>query len=211
MGLVGALADVVAGGVVAADDVDGVVAAERGGAADVGGGPPHDLRVVAAHLARGAGVGGVVVVRALAHPGRDGVVGRPRLARPPEQILPERAPGVRQRQALAPLRGREAERVRRQVGVPLERGHAHLAPRCVVRRQKRLRRVRVRRQLRAHHHHRQPRQRRNNQQRDNKPRHRSIPPTPQNCQTPISTHAEKVNSKLELAVNLSHHNAGRLL
>jgi hypothetical protein len=72
--LVRALPDDVARRVVAADDKDaGVVVADNAGAPDGGGGTPHDLRVVAAHLPLRARVGVVVVVLLLAQPRPHGV------------------------------------------------------------------------------------------------------------------------------------------
>ena len=58
---VGALANVVAGGVVVAGHEDLAVGAGDSGAADVSGGLPHHLRVVSAGVVEPAGVGGVVV------------------------------------------------------------------------------------------------------------------------------------------------------
>jgi hypothetical protein len=133
--LVGFLADVVARGVVAADDVSGGVAARHGGAADVGGGGPDHLRVVTALVAASAGVGGVIVVGLLAHPVVHGILGRPGgSGGSPEQILAIRASRVHQiaARATAALRLRVVHSVRLHGGVPHDGLDADRAPGAVV-------------------------------------------------------------------------------
>jgi len=95
---------------------------------------PHDLGVVAARAAAAAArVGGPVVERALPDPGaHHGRGAPPGAAAPAEQVLPVGPVRVRQR-AVAGTRRRVPARVRRQALVPPQRGHAHRAPRRVVR------------------------------------------------------------------------------
>ena len=98
--------DVAAGLVVADDEDAAVVAADDARAADASAGAPHHLRVVAAHLAGGAAVGGVAVPLLLVHP-------RPHRVRrlpvgaggAPEDVLPIRPAGVLQAAVAGPLRG----------------------------------------------------------------------------------------------------------
>jgi hypothetical protein len=104
--LVRALPDDVARRVVAADDKDaGAVVADDAVAPDGGGGAPHDLRVVAAHLPLRARVGVVVVVLLLAQPRPHGVCRRPVAAGgAPEDVLAVRPAGVHERAVALALR-----------------------------------------------------------------------------------------------------------
>ena len=133
--LVGFLTDVVSRWVVAADDVSGGVAARHGSAADVGGGRPDHLRVMAALLAAGAGVGVVIVVGLLAHPTVDGIPRRPGgSGGSPEQILAIRASRVHQiaAGAAAGLSLRVVKSVGLHGGVPNDGRDADRAPGAVV-------------------------------------------------------------------------------
>ena len=133
--LVGFLADDVSRWVVAADDVSGVVAARHWSAADVGGGRPDHLRVVAALVAAGAGVGVVIVVLLLAHPIADGIPRRPGgSGGSPEQILAIRASWVHQiaARATARLRLRVVKSVGLHGGVPNDGRDADRVPGAVV-------------------------------------------------------------------------------
>lgn len=129
--LVRAHADVVSGGVVAADGEGAAAAAgaDDDGAADARGVLPDDLRPVAADAA--AGVGGVVVGAALGGPGADDLRGAPADAAPPEEVLAVGPLGVHQQAVPAPL-VRVPPRVPGQPSVPRHRRHAHRKPRRVV-------------------------------------------------------------------------------
>jgi hypothetical protein len=144
--LVGAFTDPVPRWIVAADDViPGVIRVRVGvagratgavhvSAAHVSGGLPHHLRVVPAHLPRGARIRRVVIVGHFVRPRRHGVQRRPRglLRRPPEQILPVLPIRVRQGDALARLRRRVRKSVVRKVGAPAQCRYSHSRPRRVV-------------------------------------------------------------------------------
>lgn len=102
------------------------------------GAPPHDLSVVAAHLALHAGIGGVGVVLFLVGPRVDGVAGRPARAAAPKYVLAERELAllerVLERAIRLPLR-RPPPRVPLQLKAPRERQLKLPRARQVVREQ----------------------------------------------------------------------------
>ena len=119
--LIGLLADVVAGGIVVANDEDDPAVALDAGAADARRLAPHHLRVMPEHLTRRTCISIVVVELALADPSLHRLSPRTLLSIPPEEVLAVGSLGVYKGTVCSPKIG-IAQGVRCHGSVPLDRG-----------------------------------------------------------------------------------------
>lgn len=113
------LVNVVARGIVLAEDEDTTIEALHARAAHAEAALPHDLGVVSTHLALGALVGSRVVELVLSNPRLDRLGGRPVVPTAPEYVLPVGPIGVDHLTVKDPLGG-PSPGVAGQVPVPRE-------------------------------------------------------------------------------------------